>query len=99
MHRHNAKGGHSLVPVRDMIAFTNQFSPGLYEMVLNSITRDNTSYDRYVLQEKRACAILHSLVYYRYCQDNDTPLLCCQAEPSCADNVHSQVTVRTSSCF
>lgn len=64
MHWHNAKGSHSLVPVSDMIAFTNKFAPRLYEMVLNSITRDNTTYGRYLLQEKHACAILHTLVYY-----------------------------------
>ena len=66
MHRHYVKGGHSLVPVNQMIAFADEFAPGLYDMVLGSIINNNTSEDRYALQEKRACAILHTLAYYRY---------------------------------
>lgn len=64
IHHHQSKNGHSLTPVENMIAFTEEHAPELFGAIIDSITHDKTSDDRYNLQEKRACAILRSLVYY-----------------------------------
>lgn len=66
---HYEDGGPPLYNVQTMRNFTEKHSPGLYNRILNSITRQDsrTSHDRKVLQEQRTVALLHIIAYFRYC--------------------------------
>lgn len=65
MYKHNKTGGYSLVPTDSMKTFCQNTVPGLFDMVIKSITKSTTGLDRLLLQEKRACQILHNLAYSR----------------------------------
>ena len=65
MYTHQKRGGHSLVPVEAMKKFSQDSAPGLFQMILGSITTPSISTHRIALQEKRVCSVLHNLVYFR----------------------------------
>jgi len=46
--------------------FVQEHSPGLFDMILNSILKPETSKDRRYLQEQRTVVLLHIIAYFRY---------------------------------
>lgn len=49
----------------EMETFSDEHSPGLYQQILNCITREKTSTNRRNLQQQRAVSLMHILAYFR----------------------------------
>ncbi|KAK3735009.1 hypothetical protein QZH41_010665 [Actinostola sp. cb2023] len=67
LYNHYAQQGHQLYHISVMRAFAEQNAPGLFDMLLHSITRDDTRLlkARRETQEQRTVALLHILAYFR----------------------------------
>lgn len=67
LYHHYENEGRSLYQPHDMKAFAEKNSPGLYNMILNAITRDDARLkkNRGKNQEQRTVALLHILAYFR----------------------------------
>ena len=59
--------------VEGMRKFSAVPAPGLFDVLLSSILRDDSrlSEDRKTLQEQRTVALLHIMTYFRYLAKNE----------------------------
>lgn len=67
LYRHYSKGGDSLYNPTTMRDFAQLHSPGLFDTILKSVTRDDhrLSEERNKLHLQRTVAILHIFSYFR----------------------------------
>lgn len=73
LYRHYSSGGDSLYQPGDMRRFCKVHSPGLFDMLLSSITRVDgrpTTKDHSDIQQQRIVGLLHRLAYFRYSMQN-----------------------------
>lgn len=67
LYRHYSRGGENLYSPHRMRVFAETHAPGLFDRILNSITRvdPRLSDERNSLQMQRSVALLHILSYFR----------------------------------
>ena len=64
---HYENSGQTLYDAADMRKFSETHAPGLFDVLLSSILRDDSrlSEERKTLQEQRTVALLHIMTYFR----------------------------------
>ena len=64
---HYENSGQTLYDAADMRKYSETHAPGLFDVRLSSILRDDSrlSVERKTLQEQRAVALLHIMIYFR----------------------------------
>ena len=64
---HYENSGQTLYDAADMRKFSETHAPGLFDVLLSSILRDDSrlSEERKALQEQRIVALLHIMTYFR----------------------------------
>ena len=70
---HYENSGQPLYNAEDMRKFSGIHAPGLFDVLLSSILRDDSrlSEDRKTLREQRTVARLHITTYFRYLARNE----------------------------
>lgn len=66
LYQHYQEEGTPLYSPTLMRDFSEEHSPGLFNKLLNSILKEDTSKERQQLQEQRTVVLLHIIAYFRY---------------------------------